>query len=273
MHSRHVIIHNIHIAMNLDQLYWELSVLSRSIAYSNLSQASRQVGLSQPQLSRIVARIETELGILLLDRGAKRKSAWTSVAFKLVDAYLKASKQLSSEIENTVSTVQMKQVKVACLEGLTSIAIKLCDTLIKKNGVKLVELDVHDLSDLEEQFVRANYDLIFSSREPSQKKHRFTKVLGYQSFEKIQNSNEVRVMSLFEYSSLKSRSKDESPMVISNSLQVKKDWIATVGGRGVVPSSVRPGTGKDKNEHSVLLVGSELLTQKFWDETIRLFKI
>ena len=42
----------------MDHLNWELSVLNRSVAYNNLSGASQHVGLSQPQLSRIVAKLE-----------------------------------------------------------------------------------------------------------------------------------------------------------------------------------------------------------------------
>ena len=62
----------------MQQLYYELGVLAKAVNFKNLSAAALHVGLSQPQLSRIIAKIEEELKIVLLDRSAKRKSGWTS---------------------------------------------------------------------------------------------------------------------------------------------------------------------------------------------------
>ena len=63
----------------MQQLYYELGVLAKAVNFKNLSAAALHVGLSQPQLSRIIAKIEEELKIVLLDRSAKRKSGWTSI--------------------------------------------------------------------------------------------------------------------------------------------------------------------------------------------------
>ncbi|MHA0112066.1 LysR family transcriptional regulator, partial [Klebsiella pneumoniae] len=66
---------------------WDLSVLTRATQYANLSIAADHVGISQPQLSRIVAKLEDQLGLILLDRESRRKSAWTPAAHRLADIY------------------------------------------------------------------------------------------------------------------------------------------------------------------------------------------
>ena len=49
----------------------EFSVLRRAVAYKNLTAASQNIGISQPQLSRIVAKLEQELDVKLLNRDRK----------------------------------------------------------------------------------------------------------------------------------------------------------------------------------------------------------
>ena len=56
----------------MEYLSWDLAILSRATHYPNLSIASTHVGLSQPQLSRIVAKLEEQYGVQLLDREARR---------------------------------------------------------------------------------------------------------------------------------------------------------------------------------------------------------
>src|SRR5690606_13535732 len=65
-------------------LNWDLTVLSRAIQYNNLSGAAQHVGISQPQLSRIVSRLESELGVPLLNRETRRHSTWTAQAHRIV---------------------------------------------------------------------------------------------------------------------------------------------------------------------------------------------
>jgi len=71
----------------MEHFNWELSVLSRAVAYQNLSGASQHVGLSQPQLSRIIQKLEAQWSVVLLDRSAKRKACWTPAAYKLARVY------------------------------------------------------------------------------------------------------------------------------------------------------------------------------------------
>jgi DNA-binding transcriptional LysR family regulator len=83
----------------MERISHELSVLTRAVAYKNLSGASQHVGLSQPQLSRIVKKIEETFSIVLLDRGAKRNATWTPTAHRLADFYLKKMRVFERELE------------------------------------------------------------------------------------------------------------------------------------------------------------------------------
>ena len=101
--------------MKLENSYWDLVVLSRAVAYSNLSTASRHIGLSQPQLSRVVKRLEEEIGCQLLDREAKRKSAWTNTALELAEEFSRGSKELARKIEAASHTAQQTEIRIATL--------------------------------------------------------------------------------------------------------------------------------------------------------------
>jgi DNA-binding transcriptional LysR family regulator len=71
----------------MELLAWELSVISRAVAYKNLSSAAAHVGLSQPQLSRIVQKVEKNLQVQLLDRSSRRSSSWQPIALQLAEIY------------------------------------------------------------------------------------------------------------------------------------------------------------------------------------------
>lgn len=83
----------------MQQLYYELGVLAKAVNFKNLSAAALHVGLSQPQLSRIIAKIEEELKIVLLDRSAKRKSGWTNLRSVLHDIGLFKVYRLINELQ------------------------------------------------------------------------------------------------------------------------------------------------------------------------------
>src|SRR4051794_20367369 len=101
----------------MDHLHSELSVLSRAVAFDNLSSAAGPVGLSQPQLSRIVSRIEQELGVVLLDRGAKRKSGWTPVAHRLAELFSKSTRHFQEQVQRMLQAAEPTEIRVAALEG------------------------------------------------------------------------------------------------------------------------------------------------------------
>ena len=169
----------------MDNLHWQLSVLSRAIHYKNLSGASEHIGLSQPQLSRIISRIEGELGVVLLDRSVRRKSGWTPVAFKVAEIYLQSSRKLSSSLQQLQDEDQISQLNVGCLEGMLNLGAHFCQQLFDHSVIQTFELDVYDLSELETRFEKNELDMIFTFREPGKQKYKFVRNLGFQTFKKV----------------------------------------------------------------------------------------
>ena len=84
----------------ISHLTYELSVLSKAVMHRNLSLAAVHVGLSQPQLSRLIQKLEGELRVVLLDRASRRKSGWTPVAHELVLAFQRGLSRAVSMISN-----------------------------------------------------------------------------------------------------------------------------------------------------------------------------
>ena len=164
----------------MDYLSWDLAILSRAVAYSNLSGASAHVGLSQPQLSRIVAKLEEQLNISLLDRETKRKSSWTPAAFRLAEIYTATFQNFRTEVNQLADGLEPDTLRIGALEGLVPLATSFCKKLYDQSDIMVLELNVHDTNALEEKFLKSELDLIYSVREPSRKKFRYTHSLGYQ---------------------------------------------------------------------------------------------
>lgn len=252
----------------MEYLNWELSVLSRAVAYTNLSGAASHVGLSQPQLSRIVARIEGQMGVNLLDREARRRSAWTPAAYRISEIYTTCLQQFRGDVQNLVQGSQLNHIRIGTLEGLTSIALQFAHFLFEKTGVKLLELTVEDLNELEESFGKRNIDVLFTFREPGRRKFKYVKKLGYQTLEPPTAGKGIRVMSSFEYGTeMQKVDPANSPrMLVSNSLEVRRNWIAKFGGHGILPSDVRREKSGKTGEVPVIVVGSEDLPAAFWEK-------
>jgi len=254
----------------VEKLSWELSVLSKAVAFANLSSAAGPVGLSQPQLSRIVSRLERELQVVLLDRAAKRKSGWTPTAHQLAEIYGKSSRHLTEQIRRlTAEESDPHTLRIGALDGLAAVASELSDEVFKRTTVRSIELDLFDLIQLEETFMKGELDLIFSGREPGRKKFRYVLRLGFQSLEEAGRAGETRVMSPYEFAQSthgrKKRPEEPERMLISNSLSVRRHWIETFGGRGVIPSPMRKspsGRGKDA---AVYLVAQDAISPRLWD--------
>ena len=83
----------------MERFSTELSLLSKAIAYPNLSTASVQIGVSQPQLSRTIMKLEHELKVVLLERQSRRHSTWTPMAYKLAEMFLEISLKFDSKIK------------------------------------------------------------------------------------------------------------------------------------------------------------------------------
>jgi len=252
----------------MDHLNWELSVLSRAIAFSNLSGAASHVGISQPQLSRIVSKLESQLEVVLLDRESKRKSAWTPAAFKLVEIYSETFRQFHGKVSSLIHVQQLSHVKIGTLEGLTSLASTFSHELLKKVSVKVVELQVEDLNDLEELFFKRELDFMFTIREPGKKKFKYSKKLGFQTLEKVEKPGTTRVMSSFEFGAEMQGEKnsDGTQVFVSNSLEVRRQWLEKFGGKGVLPTEIRKDGNSKGKEVPVLLIAGDELPAALWQQ-------
>lgn len=249
-------------------LHWELSVLGRAVGYQNLSSAADNIGLSQPQLSRIVAKLEAELGLVLLDRSSRRKSGWTQSAFELAETYSRSAAILEKEILAVALGSKLDHLRVASLEGLAPLASSFCYRLLDGAGLVSVELDVHDLIDLEALFLKGRYDLIFVARSPGRKKPAYERLVGYQAMERQGEKSSVRVLSSFEHQTQKTsakRTRSQERVLVSNSLVVRRYWLETCGGTGVIPTSVSAKAREGKSS-PVYLIGADLLPPQLWRE-------
>lgn len=248
----------------METLHWPLTVLSKAIHFKNLTGASAHIGLSQPQMSRLISQLEKEFDIVLLDRSAKRKSAWTPAAHKLAEIYSLNARKLQSSIHEVVAAQVPSHVNIGTLEGLSHLALKTAHHLLENSKIKEVELDVFDQNDLEEKFFNGDIDIIFTSRVPGKQKLKHVLEVGFQSLDKIDRSSSFSVLSGYEYSRLKK--KPENKILISNSLSVRKVWLENYGGQGVLPSEVKKN--KVRNFLPVLIVATELLNENVWSSVI-----
>jgi len=244
--------------------YWELSVLSRAVEFQNLSAASVHIRLSQPQLSRIIARLEELLKVKLLDRTIRRKSAWTPEAKRLAEVFSRANHGLTDEIHQLVEHSKPQRVRVGTLEGLIELSLKTCETIYRKTGVSHIELDVLDLDELESALLNGTLDLIFTSREIAKRKLRFSKLLGYQDLKRVQRAEDLEVLSHYERRSYTGNTRTFT----SNSLEVRRRALEQVGGSGWLPSAELTKTAGRKREgfraEAIHLHGAEALSEDIW---------
>jgi molybdenum-dependent DNA-binding transcriptional regulator ModE len=258
----------------MDSLHWQLSILAKAIHYKNLSGAAAHIGLSQPQLSRIISKLEGEMNVVLLDRTVRRKSGWTPVARKIAETYSRSSRKLTQTLSQLASDDQVSQLTVGTLEGLTDLASRVCRQLFEQTKVHIIEVDVFDLSELEERFERDELDLIFTAREPGRQKHKNARILGYQTFEKREGNVELKALSPFEFSSQAGvrRAARTSRILLSNSLALRRIWVEEFGASGRFPSDVRRKKTGDESEVPVYLIGSDVLNPAIWQkiESLRL---
>ena len=251
----------------MEYLNWELTVLSRAIAYSNLSGAASHIGLSQPQISRIIARLESELDIVLLDRDTKRKSSWTPEAFRLCDIYNRTFQQFRSEVQLLGAESEPTAIRVGSLEGLLEVATEFSHKLFTKSSALTVELSIADLDELEEQHFKGSLEFLFTSREPGRKKLSHSKLLGYQSVNEHGDENGKHVMSSFEYATQIAghKKRNSEKVLISNSLSVREKWIREFGGRGTIPSNIEKRSRPKPGEVPVLLLAPDHIPKRLWE--------
>jgi LysR family transcriptional regulator, transcriptional activator for aaeXAB operon len=249
----------------MQQLHWELSILSRSVAYKNLSGASQHVGLSQSQLSRIIGKLEAELHVQLLDRTTRRKSAWLPVALQLAELYVNNARNLEGEIQSILKDDTLTRLTIGALEGQIPIVLPFVQALFAKLKVPSVDIEIHDLNDLERRFFANEFDLIFISREPGRRKFRYIKQFGYQTIDPVKTNELYLVQSSFEYGIAKRKKNDSRPVLISNSLAVRKQWMEKFGGEAWIPSEVKKSAPKGEYSEALLL-GADSLRPDTWEK-------
>nr|BFD65499.1 hypothetical protein HAGR004_05210 [Bdellovibrio sp. HAGR004] len=248
----------------MQQLYYELSVLAKAVNFKNLSAAALHVGMSQPQLSRIIAKIEDELKIVLLDRSAKRKSGWTSVAFQLSEIFEKSIRRLETELQGISNNQMVAELHIGTLEGLSDFALNASRLCFEEVGVKKITLDIFDLNELEANFLSGNLDLIFTSKQPGRQKFKYLMELGFQRLESIETSRKFNVLSTFEYGRANKKELEQFPhLFVSNSLAIRRSWFELNGGTGHLPTEAKRGRAKDAEP--VMMIGSELLSPMLWE--------
>lgn len=257
--------------MAMEQIQWPLAVLSRAIHYKNLTSASQHVGLSQPQLSRIIAKLEEELQLVLLDRTSKRQSVWTKSAFELARVYEQSSRKLQHAISELQFNSQPTHIHIGTLEGLLPLATQFAHEVFSHTTTRLIEVDMFDQNEIEAQFTSNKVDLIFTSRIPGKIKPKFILELGHQDFENYTSPSPYDVFSPYEFNREKSKSSKDRKVFISNSLTARRLWIESYGGLGKLPGKVKASS--KKTDHAVLVIGSELLNPQIWEQTQKLKKL
>jgi len=248
----------------MNEISYRLSVLVRAVGFRNLSAASSHVGISQPQLSRIIAGLEEELGFELLNRQVRRKACWTAEALKLAEVYHRHHRRLESAIKALQSEGKMRTVHVGTLEGLAKAAVETAGHLFEIPPVELVTVDVYDRSELEAKFMSGDLDLIFTSRVPDQGKPKFKHRIGYQSLDAVDTDSPYQVFSSFEFN--QRRKKPAPHTLVSNSLAVRRLWIEKFGGHGWLPSEL--SDKPRRNAEEVLLLAGEWVEAQLWQTLI-----
>lgn len=249
----------------MQHIYYELNVLTKAVHFKNLSAAAIHVGLSQPQLSRIIAKIEDELKIVLLDRSAKRKSGWTTIAFQLALMFEKSSKRLESELANLSQNQVIAEIKIGTLEGMSAFAMSTAQHCFDQIGISKIYIDIYDLNELEAHFLSGSLDIIFTSKSPGRQKFKYFTELGFQVLEKIQTNKTYAVLSTFENGRSSKKEFDAfKHVLVSNSLALRKEWLNSVGGTGFLPTEAKKG--KSKEHEPVYMIGSEILNPVLWSQ-------
>ncbi|MEK7690201.1 MAG: LysR family transcriptional regulator [Bdellovibrionota bacterium] len=259
----------------MEYLHWELSVLHRAVAFQNLTGAASHVGISQPQLSRIIRRLEADLGLSLLERDVKRKSRWSASALRLAEIYERTFHAFQTETARLVSGLSLREFRFGTLEGLIPVATALLEKAMRGTSVRTVFLDVEDLDDLESIYLRGGFDAILTIREPARRKSDRVNVIGTQRLEaQVLNSKnpDTRIWSTFEWGTRLPQTKAEKSKsrrldVISNSLALRRHWAESLGGEVILPGPLRMAESKVSvaaGETRVILVGQSTLPAEFW---------
>lgn len=251
----------------MQDVHYRLAILAKAVNHKNLSSAADHVGLSQPQLSRVIGKLEEEMKVVLLDRTVRRKSGWTPAAIQLAEVFLQNEMQLQNSIQRIMGKQVFATLKVGVLEGLANLAMYYVHALFDQLDLKEVHLDIFEVSEIESRFESGELDLMFSFKSPGRQKYRHVLEVGYQSMKTINSDSPFMVYSPYEYVQQRTKGKKTSKKVfISNSLFVRKRWLETFKGSGHLPSKIhlKPSEGK----FPLYVVGSDLLSPQVWEKVL-----
>lgn len=249
----------------MQDVHYRLSILTKAIQHKNLSAAADHIGLSQPQLSRVISKLEEDFQVVLLDRGVRRKSSWTPTALKLSEVYLENEMNLQSSIRKVMGQQLFSTLRVGALEGLSILAMHYVHALFNELDIKEIHLDIFEISELESRFEAGDLDLIFSFKIPGRQKYKNVLEVGYQSVNPINTEGVHLVCSPYELSQYKLKGKKLNKKVfLSNSLFLRKKWLKKFKGIGYLPSKIdlQPSEGK----FPLFLIGSDLLSPQIWNQ-------
>lgn len=252
----------------MQDVHYRLAILAKAVQHKNLSSAADHVGLSQPQLSRVIAKLEDELKCVLLDRTVRRKSGWTPAALQLSEVFVHNEAQLQNSIQRIMGKQIFSTLKVGALEGLATLAMYYVRALFDALDIKEVHLDIFEVSEIESRFESGDLDLMFSFKAPGRQKYRNALEVGYQSLKLINSDSPYMVYSPYEYAQHRSKGKKTNKKIlISNSLFLRKQWLQTFKGSGYLPSKIlsRPSEGK----FPLYVVGSDLLSPQLWEQVLK----
>jgi hypothetical protein len=250
----------------MEQIVYELSILQKCVKFKNLSWAAKHVGMSQPQISRILRKIEDRVGFPLLDRTSKRSSAWLPEAIKLTELFALQIRNFEINLQTLRKTEAPTSLRLGLLEGMIPSVADLLQKINKEYNIRLIEVHDFDLTEHENKFYNGEVDILFTSQEPGRRKFNNQLVLGYQSLDLHNKGSTLKVMSPFEFSTqhqqerkFKTITKDASlpsqrlpnkrspqpkpqKILISNSLEWRKLWIQKTKAEGHLPSPIQKRT-------------------------------
>lgn len=253
----------------MQDIHYRLSILTKAIQHKNLSAAADHIGLSQPQLSRVISKLEEDFQVILLDRGVRRKSSWTPMAVKLSETYLQNEMTLQASLRKILGQQLFSTLRVGALEGLSILAMNYVHALFNEFDIKEIHLDIFEIGELESHFEAGELDLIFSFKVPGRQKYKNILEVGYQSVNPVNTDGSYMVSSPYEFSQYKLKGKKlNKKFFLSNSLFLRKKWLKKFKGMGYLPSKIdlKPSQGK----LPLYLVGSDLLSPQIWNEVINI---
>jgi len=248
-------------------------VLSRSVSYANLSGAATHVGLSQPQLSRIVRRLEDQLKVTLLDRRVRKLAAWTPQARQLARLWARNLQVFEAEVRSLGEPVWPKHLRVGTESGLVPTASEFAHFLFERFGVEKIEFDVLEPEELEGGCLSGDLHFICVSRESRRRVSKFTRRLGWQILAPAGETAGVRVLARSEPRETEvgeriRRSRGQDPIfrtIVSDSFEVRKHWIEDRGAGGWMPVGLKTRGSASKHKRPVLLLGSRAVDPRLWD--------